>query len=275
MGALFEQSCGLLATPDTPGAFAFGLRLMAIDGTLEDVNETPENAADFGRICEGKSSRPYPQMRCLYLVEAGTHAIIKVIPVPCQVSELYLVKGLLWAIQPGMLVLFDRGLLSAALIQALRARGAHVLARIPQDVFLHHEQDLPDGSSLTTLDPSTCKDLQEPVQVRLIEDRLEPQVAQQLEPVTPSRRHAHSSPTTPQVHQLHRLLTTLLDPERALAKELAEGYHERWEVEETIDETDHQQRLSQQPLRSRLPKLVLQEFSALLLAHHALRRLMR
>ena len=40
MRALFEQSCGLLATQDTPGAFAFGLRLMAIDGTLEDVNDT-------------------------------------------------------------------------------------------------------------------------------------------------------------------------------------------------------------------------------------------
>jgi hypothetical protein len=29
----FEQSCGLLASHETPGAFAFGLRLMAIDGT--------------------------------------------------------------------------------------------------------------------------------------------------------------------------------------------------------------------------------------------------
>src|SRR5205085_1456901 len=51
-------------------------------------------------------------------------------------------------------------------------------------------------------------------------------------------------------------------------------YHERWEVEETIDETRNQQRLSQQPLRSRWPKLVLQEFYALLLAHYAVRCLM-
>ncbi len=49
-----------LATADTPGAFAFGLRLMAIDGTLEDVNETAANAQYFGRISEGQTRSPYP-----------------------------------------------------------------------------------------------------------------------------------------------------------------------------------------------------------------------
>src|SRR2546430_2896320 len=73
--ALFEESCVPLATQDTPGAFAFGLRLMTIDGTLEDVNDTPSNADYFGRLCEGQSSSPYPQLRCVSLVEAGTHAI--------------------------------------------------------------------------------------------------------------------------------------------------------------------------------------------------------
>lgn len=274
MRALFEQSCGLLATQDTPGAFAFGLRLMAMDGTLEDVNDTGANAAYFGRISDGQTRSPYPQLRCLYLVEAGTHALIQVMLAPCQESELSLVEGLLPAIQPGMLVLVDRGFLSAALIQAIRARGAHVLARLPQGVFLHHEQELPDGSYLTTLDPKTCDGLQAPVPVRIIEYQIDPAVAAQLEQITPSRMHSNGGTTNPQVHQLHRLLTTLLDPDLAPAKALAQCYHERWEVEETIDETRNQQRLSQQPLRSRLPELVLQELYALLLAHYAVRGLM-
>src|SRR2546427_3561564 len=37
---LFRQVCRPIATPDTPGAFAFDLRLMAIDSTLEDVPDT-------------------------------------------------------------------------------------------------------------------------------------------------------------------------------------------------------------------------------------------
>ncbi len=250
MRALFEQSCGLLADEDTPGAFAFGLRLMVIDGTLEDVTDTPANAAYFGRICEGKTQSPFPH------------------------SELSLAPGLLAAIQPGMLVLLDRGFLSAALVQAIRARGAHVLARLPQDVYLAHEQDLADGSYLTSLTPKTCQGLLAPLPVRIIEYRLDPQVAAQLEQITPSRMHKNSSATNPEVHQVHRLLTTLLDPELAPATAVAQCYHERWEVEEAIDETRNQQRLSQQPLRSRLPLLVLQEVYARLMAHHAVRRLM-
>lgn len=272
--ALFEESCVPLATQDTPGAFAFGLRLMAIDGTLEDVNDTPANAHYFGRLSQGQTSSPYPQLRCVYLVEAGTHAIVKVIVAPCRASEQCLARGLLPALQPGMLVLVDRGFISGALVEAIRARGAHVLGRLPQGVFTHKEQVLPDGSYLTTLSPTTCQGLSAPLQVRVIEYLIDPPVAQQLEQVTPSRMHSHSGATNPQVRQVHRLITTLLSPKPAPAKELCLGYHERWEVEETIDETRNQQRLSQQPLRSRSPKLVLQEFYALLLSHYAVRCLM-
>jgi hypothetical protein len=271
---LVEHFCVPLASEDTPGAFAFGLRLMAMDGTLEDVNDTQANAAYFGRICEGKTSSPYPQLRCLYLVEAGTHAIVKVITAPCGASEACLARGLLPALKPGMLVLIDRGFISGALIEAIRARGAHVLGRLPQGIFTHKEQVLPDGSYLTTLNPRTCQGLSAPLQVRVIEYLIDPTVAEQLEQVTPSRMHNHSGSTNPEVRQVHRLLTTLLSPEQAPAKELCLCYHERWEVEETIDETRNQQRLSQQPLRSRSPKLVLQEFYALLLAHYAIRSLM-
>lgn len=271
---LVNELCVPLATEDTPGAFAFGLRLMAMDGTLEDVNDTAANAQYFGRISDGQTSSPYPQLRCLYLVEAGTHAIVKVIVAPCQSSEVCLARGLLPALKPGMLVLVDRGFISGALVEAIRARGAHVLGRLPQGVFTHKEQVLPDGSYLTTLSPSTCQGLSAPLPVRVIEYRIDPPVAEQLEQVTPSRMHSHSGATNPQVRQVHRLITTLLCPELAPAKALCLCYHERWEVEETIEETRNQQRLSQQPLRSRWPKLVLQEFYALLLAHYAVRGLM-
>ena len=49
LAALFRRLCHPMATPQTPGAFCFGLRLMAIDGTVEDLPDTPENVAVFGR----------------------------------------------------------------------------------------------------------------------------------------------------------------------------------------------------------------------------------
>lgn len=274
MRAIFEHFCVPLASQDTPGAFAFGLRLMAIDGTLEDVNDTPANAQYFGRISDGATSSPYPQLRCLYLVEAGTHAIVKVILAPCQASEVCLARGLLPALRPGMLVLVDRGFISGALVEAIVARGAHVLGRLPQGIFTKKEQILPDGSYLTTLDPRNCQGLSAPMPVRVIEYLIDPVVAGELEQVTPSRIHGSTGTTNPQVRKVHRLITTLLSPTLAPAKALCLCYHERWEAEETIDETRNQQRLSQQPLRSRWPKLVLQEMYALLLAHYTLRCLM-
>src|SRR5207244_4233590 len=54
MRHLFQRVCQPMATEQTKGAFRFGLRLMAIDGTLDEVADTPANAQYFGRMSSGK-----------------------------------------------------------------------------------------------------------------------------------------------------------------------------------------------------------------------------
>src|SRR5437763_16979618 len=112
---------GLSTLGHPTGAFAFGLRLMAIDSTLEDVPDTPANAAFFGRLNEKATASPYPQARCLYLAEVGTHALVDALFAPCRVSEHRLFKGLLRQLSAGMLVLLDRGLFSCANVAAVQA----------------------------------------------------------------------------------------------------------------------------------------------------------
>jgi IS4 transposase len=73
---------------------------------------------------------------------------------------------------------------------------------------------------------------------------------------------------------LYRLITTILDHEQAPAKELAALYHERWEIETTLDELKTHLRGAQIVLRSKTPELVRQEFFGLLMAHFAIRGLM-
>jgi hypothetical protein len=73
---------------------------------------------------------------------------------------------------------------------------------------------------------------------------------------------------------VHRLVTTLLDPQRYPALDLIVCYHERWEIELCIDEIKIHLRLSAHPLRSRTPLGVLQELYGLLLLHYAVRSLM-
>jgi len=64
---------GPLATPQTPGNFYHGLRLMGINGTVLDVPDTPANEAHFGRSSGGRGDSAFPQVRKVSLVELGTH----------------------------------------------------------------------------------------------------------------------------------------------------------------------------------------------------------
>ena len=75
MVELFHRVCQPIATEETPGAFLFGLRLMAIDGTTEDVPDTPANVAFFGRHAGARGDSAFPQMLAVYLCECGTHVI--------------------------------------------------------------------------------------------------------------------------------------------------------------------------------------------------------
>ena len=73
---------------------------------------------------------------------------------------------------------------------------------------------------------------------------------------------------------MYRLITTILDPKRAPAHELAALYHERWEIETALDELKTHLRGAQIVLRSKTPELVRQEFYGLMMAHFAVRGLM-
>jgi hypothetical protein len=52
---LAEEVIQLQARPDTPHAFYAGMRLMAIDGFVLDLPDTPENERAFGRPGGGRS----------------------------------------------------------------------------------------------------------------------------------------------------------------------------------------------------------------------------
>ena len=264
MRHLFQRVCRPMATEQTKGAFRFGLRLMALDSTLDEVADTPANAQYFGRLSSGKSQSPFPQVRCLYLAEVGTHAIIDAVLAPCRVSEQRLSPLVVArSVQPGMLVLLDRGVVSADLLSILvHQRHAHALGRLKADQYTHPEQVLSDGSYLVTLHPPK----QPSVQVRIIEYRIEPRTAERLGEWPCSHNSRPADPS-----QVHRLVTTLLDPEQAPAQALILCYHERWEIEACIDEQKSLPRLSDQPLRSQDPDLVRQELYGLLLAHYSVR----
>ncbi len=253
---LMGQTVKLLATLKTPGAFYRGLRLMALDGFVVDIPDTPDNARVFGRPKGGRSAGAFPQARVLALCEVGTHVLWKCLIKPIRRAEIVMAKVLLRYLDPDMLLLWDRGFLSYDNVRDVLAGHAQLLARVKKNLVFAKLKVFRDGSYLAKLYPSAKhrrKD-QDGLVVRVIEYTIRDQ-----------GRSGNGQP--------HRLLTTLLDARLDPAKRLIELYHERWEEELTIDELKtHQQ---QRPvLRSQTPAGVVQEIYGLLLAHFVVRTLM-
>ena len=76
----------------------------------------------------------FPQVHLVWLVEVGTHVGCDLLIRPCSVSEVPLAHRLLRSVGAGMLVMWDRGLHSYALLRATRDRRAEVRGRISKAV---------------------------------------------------------------------------------------------------------------------------------------------
>lgn len=256
MRALYREVAEPLADPKTnEGAFLAGLRLMAIDGTTLDLADTPANEATFGRPGSGRGEgrAAYPQLRAVGIAECGTHAICNVALGRIKQSEGSLAAGLWRSLGPGMLLLADRGFWAFQAWQAARATGVELLWRVRSNLILSVDELLPDGSYRSRIYDSADRHRAEPVEVRVIEYEL-------TDPALGSERY--------------RLATTITDPERASATELAACYPKRWEFETALDELKTHQRGPQLVLRSKTPDGVYQEVWGYLLVHYAIRALM-
>jgi hypothetical protein len=253
--ALFARIAAPFATPDTPGAWYGGRRLVSLDGTTIDLPDTPDLAERFGRPAASRGKTGFPQLRLLTLAETGTHALFAVALDRYTTSEVGLAPPLLARLQPGMLCLADRAFAGFELWRTAAASGADLLWRVRRNQVLPCCERLPDGSYLSRLyaSPKQRRHEEGGQVVRVIDYRLEGIV--DAEP-------------------LYRLVTTLLDPVAAPAPELAALYHERWESESTFAELKVTLPGERLMLRSRRADLVEQELYGLLLVHFALRRLM-
>lgn len=244
-----------IATEKTKGAWYRQWRLVSLDGSTMDVADEEVNARAFGRPTPSRGQSAFPQLRFVSMVENGTHVLFGTQVSGYGTGELELAKGTIGHLRPGMLCQADRLFFGFNLWNQARASGADLLWRVKKNVRLPVEQRLADGSYLSHIYPSD-KDRRHSrngVLVRVIEYQLE---------------------GVPGAEPIYRLLTTILDPEKAPAEELAALYHERWEIETAFDELKTHLRGAKIVLRSKTPELVQQEFYGLLMTHFAIRGLM-
>ena len=252
---LFAKVATPLATTQVPGAFVGGRRVVAIDGTCLDVADSVENATFFGRPGVNKGEQAaFPQARVVAVAECATHAIFDACVGAYATSENTLAGELIDRLEPGMLLVADRGICGFPLWSRAVATGADLLWRAKPTMKPRVVKALDDGSWLAELRPSGSAGRRaEPLSIRVIDYR--------IDDGRDNDEH-------------YRLLTTILDPADVSALDLAAIYSQRWEIENTFDELKTHQRGPRTVLRSKSPDLVLQEIWGHLCCHYAIRTLM-
>ena len=255
MSRLFDSIARPQGTCETPGAFLGGLRVMAVDGTVLDVPDSEANAKVFGYPGSRKGTRAaFPKIRVVLLIEAGTHLITDALMCPYCIGERVRALKLLRSVNESMLLMWDRGLHSYRMVNATITQGCHYLGRVPANVKFPAHKILEDGSYLSWIHPDrkSKKQGNTKILVRVIEYTIE----------------------TEGEIQTYRLITSLMDLALFPALLLAQQYHQRWEIENTIDELKTHLLGRKTPIRSLKPREVVQEVYGWLLGHYAVRSLM-
>lgn len=228
LASLFDEVKGTAAAADIPGSWWRGLRVVAWDGTGLQVPDSPENLSFCGRAAGKFGLGGFPLMRLTALVECGTRTLIDAIVGPWKQSEKDQPLLLCRALRPGMLVLADRGSKGVPLACSAAATGAHLLWRTSIDRLPPVLHLLPDG---TYLSMATSQNERARLARWTRHRRGVPPQAQGLAlRVIEATVTVHDDGQHRRTTQL-RLITTLLDHEQYPAAELAELYHERWQVE--------------------------------------------
>jgi hypothetical protein len=261
MEDVFWHAAGPLISDDEPSAVLLaGMTVLAADGMLVNLADTPANREAFGSTGTADGSSPFPQLRIVALTARAGRARAGAILGSCRAGEQTLLKRLAKRrpdLFDGRVTCFDRNFPGHGLITAILHAGGHVVARAGDTLSLPLEPGgwLPDGSRLTWLNaPSGRK-----------EDRLPVRVTEHSA-VMPSADGNEA------VSEACTVITTLLDHEAAPADQVRDAYLTRWSAAETTFGEDKTtvagagNRTSGPVLRSGSPRLVIQEAWAWLTA---------
>lgn len=257
---LFEAVAGPLASKDTAGAFWRGQRVVSLDGTTLDLQDTAANWERFGgpttKDGAGQKLRGgFPQLRVVALAECGTRALLAAASGAYTTGEKTLTGELLAQLRQGMVVLADRNFPGYELWRDAAATGAALVWRVGASFSLPVDEVLPDGTYRSRFKaPRALARAGAPdLVVRVIE--------------------YHLQDDRGEVAGTFALATTLLDPAEAPARELAELYHARWQIETAFGALKSGLKGNGVVLRSKTPDGAEQELWALLCTYHAIRDL--
>ncbi len=229
-------------TRDDAGRWC-GHRLIAVDGSSFSMADTPELQARFGQSKKAKPGCGFPVAHLMIVVHAATGLLLQAFAAPLHSHDMGLVAQAHPELEPGDVLLADRGLCSFAHLALVLARRLHA-------IFRAHQRQIVDFTAGRAHVLPTQKKAPKgkPRSRWLYALGVLDQVVEYFKPETRPDWMSESEyaelPESILVRELRyritdpgfrtrevTLVTTLLDAEIYPASELAKAYGLRWQIE--------------------------------------------
>jgi hypothetical protein len=247
-GLLLTRLCASVQPHMSDAGRWHGHRTLLVDGSGCSMPDTPALQEAFGQSTEQRPGCGFPVAHLLGLFHAGTGLLLKLVVAPLLTHDLAQVQKVHPALEPGDVLVADRGLCSYAHLALLVQAGVHAMLRVGARQIVDFTPGRPfvrpsvrrtaavkgiprsrwlkalgvDDQLVTWLKPTTCP-------AWLTRETLA------ALPETLVLREVRYGVGTPgfRTRQI-TLVTTLLDPESYPIADLAELYRQRWQVETSL-----------------------------------------
>lgn len=241
-----------------------GRGVKIVDGTCLSMPDTPANQARWPQPTSQQPGCGFPMMKLVGLFSLSSGALLETATGNLHIHESLLFRRLWEKLQPGDVLLADRGFCSYAALASLQERGVDSVMRLHQ----MRRVDFRTGRALGREDRLVT--WAKPAQ------RTEVWSAEEFAalPPTITLRMIRLQVAVPGFRtRTVVLVTTLLDPETYPAEKLRELYAERWQVE--LHFAQIKTLLAMDVLRCKSPELIEREVAMHRIAYNLVRSLMQ
>lgn len=255
---IFARSAEVWSSVASEASPWHGLAVYAVDGTTFRVPDTASNREAFCLPASSRGPAAYPQVRAVMLLAARSHIIRAAVFGPCRgkgSGEQSLARQLWDDVPAGSVVILDKGFLSYPVLYRLAAGDAtgpkHWLIRAKSGLAMRPVTEFGTGDCLVEVNISA--------------------EARADDPTLPKTMRVRAIQYEVEGHEPQLLLTSLVDHARYPALDIAQLYHERWEIELAYDEIKTHMLEREEALRSKTSSAIEQEIWGLLIGYNLVR----
>jgi hypothetical protein len=240
--AVLLQRVGDALVPEIDEADRWrGHRTWLLDGSSFSMSDTPELQAHFGQPSAQAKGCGFPVAHLLALFHSGTGILRQVLASPMRTHDMKHAAVMHPELQPGDVLVADRGLASFAHLALLLGRGAHAVFRAHQKQIVsfrkgrkHTSQSKPRRGLPRSRYVRRLGRFDQLVEYSKPKSRPTWMSPEQYAPLPETilvRELRYWTPQRGRRTRVITLATTLLDPGAYPAAALAELYQSRWRVE--------------------------------------------